>query len=320
MRVRNLPGLVTASKADWLPAHQWVGFTPAGIRSDARQKCEAAIVRQMADGYILERVTTSFGIPNLGFENDPRIALEREKHANFADALYAIHLLRHAAVPLREIVGDEDFDWLQNAWAEPSKRNRWSVAFPIVKSFMIIGAPKAKHVLSSGAYNRIYRSQNALLRPFDDEAREQIADLELEEIEVPAVGIALTQDFEKAERSDLVSSDFDNLSVDLEVALEGESDERRTKLIKRATWLADKFIRDRMKLGNLACDACKFYPQSHPDITGISARSYFDVHHRNPLAEGKRLTGIEDFALLCPTCHRIEHLRLRSAAKHGGVS
>ncbi len=32
-------------------------------------------------------------------------------------------------------------------------------------------------------------------------------------------------------------------------------------------------------------------------------------------AEGLRYTTAKDFALLCPTCHRVEHARIRAAAK-----
>ena len=48
------------------------------------------------------------------------------------------------------------------------------------------------------------------------------------------------------------------------------------------------------------------------DLVGINPRSCFDVHHKDLLAEGKRLTMLKDFSLLCPTCHWIEHLRLKS--------
>lgn len=43
----------------------------------------------------------------------------------------------------------------------------------------------------------------------------------------------------------------------------------------------------------------------------VNPRSLLDVHHKNPLDEGERYTTIRDFALLCPTCHRVEHQRLK---------
>jgi 5-methylcytosine-specific restriction protein A len=317
MRIRDLPRPVTASKADWLPANQWAGFTPTGKGPDAHAKCEATIVRQMAKGYILERVTSNFGEPNSEFSDDPRIAQERIEHAKVADSLVAVHHLRHAALPLREIVGDEDFEWLQNAWAEPSKRNRWSVAFPIVRSFRIVGAPKSKDVLSREVFRRIYQSQNALLRLLDDEARAEIADLEIEEVEVPAVLVGLDQDYIKAIQSDVTLKNMRDIGTDLRGAIEGETEERRSKIVRRAAWLADKFIRERIKLGDLKCDKCSFDPKHRDDLSGIKLRSCFDVHHTNPLAEGRRFTDLDDLALLCPTCHRIEHLQLALARPAG---
>jgi 5-methylcytosine-specific restriction protein A len=36
-----------------------------------------------------------------------------------------------------------------------------------------------------------------------------------------------------------------------------------------------------------------------------------DVHHRDPLAEGVRVTELADFQLLCPNCHRFVHAVMR---------
>jgi len=85
------------------------------------------------------------------------------------------------------------------------------------------------------------------------------------------------------------------------------------KLIRRAAKLADDFAKWRAKQGTMQCDDCKFDPATRPDLAGIKPRSCLDVHHKNPLAEGKRLTTRADLALLCPTCHRIKHLRLRQS-------
>ena len=44
--------------------------------------------------------------------------------------------------------------------------------------------------------------------------------------------------------------------------------------------------------------ACRFVPK---DI------SQLDVHHLNPIAEGPRITKIEDVVVLCANCHRLAH-------------
>lgn len=143
----------------------------------------------------------------------------------------------------------------------------------------------------------------------------QIADLEIRELDAPNFWIAVEQEIYAAERSDVSGKNLAEMERDLREALEGETTERKVKLIRRAAKLADDFAKWRAKQGTLHCDDCKFDPTNRPDLAGIKPRSCLDVHHKNPLAEGKRLTTRDDLAILCPTCHRIEHLRLR---QHGG--
>ena len=65
----------------------------------------------------------------------------------------------------------------------------------------------------------------------------------------------------------------------------------------------------------IACDACDFDPADLVAELGVRARGFLDVHHKHPLEEGIRYTTTADFALLCPTCHRVEHVRLRRVKK-----
>ena len=50
--------------------------------------------------------------------------------------------------------------------------------------------------------------------------------------------------------------------------------------------------------GVYKCEACAF-------SEGKSA--LFDAHHLVPLSLGQRQTSVLDFAVLCPTCHRLAH-------------
>lgn len=50
--------------------------------------------------------------------------------------------------------------------------------------------------------------------------------------------------------------------------------------------------------GVVVCEACGF-ADAEPKL--------FDAHHLEPLATGIRETRIDDFAVLCPTCHRWAH-------------
>jgi 5-methylcytosine-specific restriction protein A len=52
--------------------------------------------------------------------------------------------------------------------------------------------------------------------------------------------------------------------------------------------------------GRCTCEACRFSDTS----TGL-----FDAHHISPIYVGVRQTAVSDLAVLCPTCHRIAHVR-----------
>lgn len=140
---------------------------------------------------------------------------------------------------------------------------------------------------------------------------------ELEKRPTPNPLSRIEADFEKAERSEINPRTRKLIDHDLSVsAIEGMTAERWGKVRLRASWLADTFIRQRHKAGTLNCDDCEFDPGDRGDLQGIGPRSLLDVHHKAPLEEGVRNTTTADFALLCPTCHRITHARLRlNAAK-----
>ena len=178
MQIRDLPAPVTASKADWLAGTTWLGFTPTEGDLSARNKCQSTIQRQFGSGYVIEYITEQFSEPNSGFENDPAYLAEREAHRALAGRLIAVHKLRTTARSLETILGAEEFKRLQDMWAQGGKRYRWSVAFPIVESYEIVGRPKAKDVLGEAAYRRLYQRSSATLRTFTDDEKRLIADLE----------------------------------------------------------------------------------------------------------------------------------------------
>jgi len=311
MKISDLPKPVTAAKVDWLPGTTWLGFSPQGKGPNDKALCERTIQKLFNGGFVLERVASAFGAPNASFATDPRILADREHHAKFADGLIPFHKLRMTCLPLETVIGKDEFEWLQDAWAKPNVRNRWSVAFPIVQRFGIVGAPKARVVFSPDVWTRLFHTQNAGLRRLDDEAQGQVADLEIRELDAPNFCIAVEREIYAAERSDVSDENLAEMKRDLSEALEGETAERKAKLILRAAKLADDFAKWRAKQGTLHCDDCKFDPATRPDLAGIKPRSCLDIHHKNPSAEGKGLTTRDDLAMLCPTCHRIEHIRMR---------
>ncbi|MEZ5921467.1 MAG: HNH endonuclease [Parvularculaceae bacterium] len=315
MKIRDLPSPVTAAKADWLPSTTWLGFTPTGKRPDASAKCQSTVVSQIRSGYVLERITDHFGKPNAAFAQTERVAREQERHAEFADSLVAVHRLHFSFRPLPEIIGSNEFEELQDIWSENNQRNRWSVAFPIVESYEIIGAPKAKTVFSPEVFKRHFQYTTAVLRPLDDEARRELAELEIAPRPAGNLWVILEDEARMAEGSDIDSSISDLIDDDMASAMEGECEEKRLKARRRAAWLAQRFVRKRRNENSLHCDDCGFDPAALSDIPDKRRRSCFDVHHRDPLAEGKRLTTVDDFELLCPTCHRLAHIRLSFLAE-----
>ncbi len=76
----------------------------------------------------------------------------------------------------------------------------------------------------------------------------------------------------------------------------------RTERDSSAARLAKELARKRSKNGKLACEACRCVPED--DYRGLDL---IEAHHRVPLSRGIRVTKPEDFAMLCPCCHRAVH-------------
>jgi len=76
------------------------------------------------------------------------------------------------------------------------------------------------------------------------------------------------------------------------------STERDAKIAK----LAKDLARKKSKSGMIACETCGTIPEK--DYRGLDL---IEAHHRIPLADGVRKTKPEDFAMLCPCCHRAVH-------------
>jgi predicted HNH restriction endonuclease len=76
----------------------------------------------------------------------------------------------------------------------------------------------------------------------------------------------------------------------------------RTERDGNAARLAKELARKRSKNGKLTCEACACVPAD--DYRGLDL---VEAHHRIPLSRGVRATKQEDFAMLCPCCHRAVH-------------
>jgi predicted HNH restriction endonuclease len=76
----------------------------------------------------------------------------------------------------------------------------------------------------------------------------------------------------------------------------------RTERDAKAAKLAKELARKRSKTGKISCEACQCVPED--DYRGLDL---IEAHHRIPLSRGARETKPEDFAMLCPCCHRAVH-------------
>ncbi len=76
----------------------------------------------------------------------------------------------------------------------------------------------------------------------------------------------------------------------------------RTERDAKAAKLAKELARKRSKTGDIVCETCGTAPRKEYDGLDL-----IEAHHRIPLARGVRETKPEDFAMLCPCCHRAVH-------------
>ncbi len=87
--------------------------------------------------------------------------------------------------------------------------------------------------------------------------------------------------------------------IDSPTAREGYEIDRRVLGTGRNAALADR----RKRMDDYTCQACAFRLE-------IEGRYVIEVHHLDPLSvTGEQMTSIEQVVSLCPTCHRVAHLR-----------
>jgi 5-methylcytosine-specific restriction protein A len=106
---------------------------------------------------------------------------------------------------------------------------------------------------------------------------------------------------------------FSHFSITFEInsELEGFRGRVTHEILQRATAIVREFVACMTAKGRLRCQLCEFDPKTKVAGTSVHPRSLLDVHHKKPLSEGERDTRIEDLQLLCPTCHRFAHAKMR---------
>lgn len=88
------------------------------------------------------------------------------------------------------------------------------------------------------------------------------------------------------------------LQIDSPRAIEGYKKDQQLYVAERDRALAES----RKRQDDYICQACGFR-------LVVEGRFVIECHHVNPVALGIRETSISDLVSLCPTCHRIAHLR-----------
>ena len=71
---------------------------------------------------------------------------------------------------------------------------------------------------------------------------------------------------------------------------------------------------NRLRYGAYTCEDCGYQPASDKRVPNRLRRNMLDVHHVEFLALGERKTRIGDLLVMCPLCHRREHVIHRAAS------
>ena len=68
----------------------------------------------MGNGYVIEYATLKYGDPTPGFESSPKYIQGQAAHRELAGKLIAVHKLRPSPRPLQEILGEFEYNQLQD--------------------------------------------------------------------------------------------------------------------------------------------------------------------------------------------------------------
>lgn len=92
----------------------------------------------------------------------------------------------------------------------------------------------------------------------------------------------------------------DNIHVPFKPVTEGELVDSHILVHKRDSRLRDECINSKGRICFVCnCDLEKIYGKDFGNL--------IEVHHKNPIASGKRETTLDDLVPVCPNCHRALH-------------
>jgi len=109
--------------------------------------------------------------------------------------------------------------------------------------------------------------------------------------------LTLISEYLKKGRKTFRETEF--LDFEKKSAMEGYQSDRKYLLTVRNR----PIVEERKRLDEFRCQSCGFKLR-------INENFIIECHHKIPFTGGKkRVTNIEDLVCLCPTCHRIVHIR-----------
>jgi 5-methylcytosine-specific restriction enzyme A len=178
-----------------------------------------------------------------------------------------------------------------------SRLAQWPVAVVLSEVHTIDGLPRliedlgfSDRKILENAYDGVLRDEDRLVRLWDALKDRSVArrwDVR------PLAG------FRDPGRVQLCGSLYPRVSS---ASSEGKSIYREMRVAERDHGLST-LVKEQNRTrngGQIVCEGCDFRDGS---------RAMFDAHHLDPLGKGPRWSLAENFAVLCPTCHRWSHAK-----------
>ena len=174
---------------------------------------------------------------------------------------------------------------------------QWPVAIIVSEIYTIKGHPRLVEDLGFADRRILTNAFDSVIRPEGqiDELWEALKDWEVER----RWEIALPPGFKDPGRVMMFGTMYPKLDSS---SAEGKRIWKLSQEAERDPKLARevKDLNRSRNSGVIVCEACGF---------ADAANGMFDAHHLRPLAAGDRQSRVDDFAVLCPTCHRWAHAK-----------
>lgn len=212
-----------------------------------------------------------------------------------AQALYGFALVADASLPARELLWPDQL--LRSDAVKKSGDFRWTNGVPFLRVWL---CPKPiPFVDLTGIEPRFQRHHGIRIVP-------------LEEVVAGLTGAAQDVVLREAVLDrpkpllPWMVREIEVTEGELKYRLIGERERDRT-IVKAA------LDANRIRYGDYACQDCGYRPVDDPRVPNNLRRRMLEVHHIELLSKGERKTRLHDLLVLCPLCHRREHVIQRAA-------